>query len=147
MSTRRPLSHVTRAISNNQSCPYTNLQSCYTYCRQTARRAPEEILLNRLEGSGELPPPTPPGMRVRTGRFRRSRGRGTVVKVNPRLPHVGHTLLPQPLLVQGPLDATVTRHALVPLAAPRGPCDLVTRDPQGQQMASGRARPLPLCPG
>ena len=101
---------------------------------------------NRVEGSDELPPPTPPGMRVRTGRFRRSRCRGPVVKVNPLLPHVGHTLIPQPLLAQGTLDDAVARHAPVSLAAARGQFDLVTRYPQGQQMASARARPLPLLP-
>ena len=68
------------------------------------------------------------------------------MKVNPLLPYVGHTLLPPRLRVQGPLDETVARHAPVPLAAPRGPLDLVTRAPQGQQRASARARSLPLFP-
>jgi hypothetical protein len=68
------------------------------------------------------------------------------MKVNPLLPHVGHTLIPPPLLAQGTLDAAVARHAPISLAAARGQFDLVTRYPQGQQMTSARARPLPLFP-
>jgi hypothetical protein len=37
------------------------------------------------------------GRRVRTGRFRRSRCRGTVVKGNPPLPYVWDPLIPPPL--------------------------------------------------
>jgi hypothetical protein len=68
------------------------------------------------------------------------------VKCNPLLPHVGHPLVPQPLLVQGTLDDAVARHAPVSLAAARGERDLVPRYPQGQQVASARARPRPLFP-
>src|SRR5262249_10530936 len=107
-----PATRMARGHEGDEMIGLAQVPPCW---RRRGRSQP-----NRVEGSDELPPPTPPGMRVRTGRFRRSRCRGTVVKVNPLLPHVGHTLLPQPLLVQGTLDDTVTRHAPVPLAAPRG---------------------------
>jgi hypothetical protein len=68
------------------------------------------------------------------------------MKVHPRLPHVGHPLIPHPLLAQGAWDDTVARHAPISLAAARGQFDLVTRYPQGQQMTSARARPVPLFP-
>ncbi len=65
---------------------------------------------------------------------------------NPLLPQVGDTLIPQPLLGQGALNDAIARHPPVPLTATRGQCDLVTRYPQGSQVASTRARPLPLFP-
>ncbi len=85
-------------------------------------------------------------MRVRTGRFRRSRDLSPVVKVHPLLPHVGDTLFPQPRLGQGALDDAIARHPPIPFATPRGEVDLVARDAQGEQMASAGARPFPLFP-
>jgi hypothetical protein len=58
---------------------------------------------------------------------------------NPRLPHGGHTLMPQPRLAQGTLNDPVARHPPGPLAAARGQFDLVRRSPQGQPMTSARA--------
>jgi hypothetical protein len=52
----------------------------------------------------------------------------------------------QPLVGQGALDDTVARHPPVPLSAARGQLDFGTREPQGKQMASTGARPLPLFP-
>jgi hypothetical protein len=62
---------------------------------------------------------------------------------NPRLPHGGHPLMPQPRLPQGTLDEAVARHAPGPLAAARGELDVVPRSAPGQPMAAARARPLP----
>jgi hypothetical protein len=91
---------------------------------------------NRVEGSDERPPPTPPGMRGRTGRFRSSRCRGTVVQDTPRWPPGRDPLSPPPRVGQGALDETVARHPPGPLAAARGPMDVGTRAPQGQPVAS-----------
>jgi hypothetical protein len=68
------------------------------------------------------------------------------VKANPLLPHVRDTLSPPPQVDQGAVGETGARHPPVPLAAVRGQVDFVTREPQGQQMASTGARPLPLFP-
>ena len=64
----------------------------------------------------------------------------------PLLPPVGDPLLPPPRLAQGTLDHAIARHTPVSLAAARGQFDLVPRYPQGQPMASARARPFPRFP-
>jgi len=68
------------------------------------------------------------------------------VKINPLLPHVRNTLIPTPLICQGTLNDTVASHPPVPLTAPRGEFDLVSRDAEGQQMPSPGTRSLPLLP-
>jgi hypothetical protein len=68
------------------------------------------------------------------------------VQCNPLWPHVRDTLIPHPRVGQGALDDPVTCPPPVPLAAARGQLAFVTREPQGQQVASTSARPLLLFP-
>ncbi len=100
----------------------------------------------RIGSRGVMSSPLPPGRRGRPGRFRWSRGRGPVGKGHPLWPQVRDALMPHPRLVQGALDDAVARHAPVALAATRGECDVVPRDPHGSKVAPTRTRPLPLVP-
>ena len=52
----------------------------------------------------------------------------------------------QPAVGQGTLNDAVGTHPPIPLAAARSHVDLLTRNPQGEEMASPRARLFPLLP-
>ncbi len=50
------------------------LAAIHAFFRYIQAETPERLLINRVRGSFSLPLPTPPGMRVRTGRFPKTSG-------------------------------------------------------------------------
>src|SRR5690606_33718284 len=90
--------------------------------------------------------PTPPGMRVRTGRFRLDAGLRPVVKNDPLFAKIRNPLLFQPRIVQGAMKEAVFTHPPVAFPAARRQLGLLGRNAQGDQPAPPRARLFPLLP-
>ncbi len=68
------------------------------------------------------------------------------MKIDPLLPHIGHSSIPEPLFGQSTLNDTVSGHPPVALSASRSEFDVVFRYAEGQQMPSPCARTLPVFP-